>query len=706
MKTSTAGQVQYALRVEGLGKEYPLGEGSVVALRDVDLDVPPGDYVAIMGPSGSGKSTLLNLLGCLDQPTSGSYWLCGRNVAELTDDERADLRARQIGFVFQSYNLISQLSVRENIQTPRLYGPDGLGAEGAARCRKLAASVGIDNRMRHRPSELSGGQQQRASIARSLANEPVFLLADEPTGNLDTATTREILDLFETLNQQGRTIVMVTHEEEVARRARRIIRMRDGAVESDEVLRPFQTQEHPSGRQVPFDIDAPSATVRCGPSGLLNGVFQSLRMGVKSLLLHPMRSLLTALGVFIGVASVIWLLAIGEGISRKAQAEIAGLGANNIIVASQRPESKERKGKSYYFPYGVTKADTEKWLKTIPGIAKIYPTRELNRRRFSYLHRVHSGELLGCTADFQELHSLHVWRGRFLNATDYAEKNKVCALSQTVAAALFPYEDPLGKQIHVDGDYFRVIGVVAKRENFEDKDSMGYREEFSDNVYIPLSTLWQRIYDFYSRGIGGSYLLSKATVRVEDIAKVPAVAEVIRQTTKSDHGGIEDFKITVPLELMARAENARLLFIGMMGLIAAISLLVGGIGIMNIMLATVTERTREIGIRRALGARRGDITRQFLAETVVLSVVGGLAGVLGGLLCGPAYKGVLGTMEHFFPKLMESMPPAMAGMEPMVVGWSIPLAFGIAVGVGVLFGLYPARKAAAMDPIQALRHVA
>ena len=697
MKTGAVQEeLAFALRVKGLGKEYPIGDGSVVALRDVNLAVPPGDYVAIMGPSGSGKSTLLNLLGCLDQPTTGEYWLQGSNIAELSDDERASLRAAQIGFVFQSYNLISQLSVRENIESARLYAPGGLGAEGVEHCRKLAESVGIGERLRHRPSELSGGQQQRAGIARSLANEPVFLLADEPTGNLDTATTEAILDLFDSLNAQGRTIIMVTHEEDVAQRARRIIRMRDGALESDDVLRPVPSAT-PS-------ID--TGTPRTSAPWSLSGMLQSLQMGAKSLVLHPLRSLLTALGVFIGVASVIWLLAIGEGISRKAQAEIAGLGANNIIVASERPDSKERKGKSYYFPYGVTTADTEKWLKTIPGIAKIYPTRELNRRRFSYLHRVHSGELLGCTEGFQELHSLHVSRGRFLNATDYAEKNKVCALSQTVAAALFPYEDPVGKQIHVDGDYFRVIGVVAKRENFEDKDRMGYREEFSDNVYVPLSTLWQRIFDFYSRGTGGSYLLSKATVRVEDTSKVLSVAEVIRQTAKTDHGGIEDFKITVPLELMARAENARLLFIGMMGLIAAISLLVGGIGIMNIMLATVTERTREIGIRRALGARRSDITRQFLAETVVLSVVGGLAGILGGLLCAPAYKGMLGMMESFFPKLMESMPPAMEGMEPIVVGWSIPLAFGIAVGVGVLFGLYPARKAAAMDPIQALRHVA
>jgi ABC-type lipoprotein export system ATPase subunit/ABC-type antimicrobial peptide transport system permease subunit len=700
MSTTLYEETAFALKVSGLGKEYPLGSESVVALRDINLDVPAGDFVAIMGPSGSGKSTLLNMLGCLDQSTSGEYRLRGRNVAELTDDELAELRAREIGFVFQSYNLISQLSLRENIEVPIQYCIEMQVSDEDHRCNLLAEMVGIEDRLTHRPSELSGGQQQRAAIARSLANEPAFLLADEPTGNLDTATTEEILNLFDSLNQQGRTIVMVTHEEDVARRARRIVRLRDGAVESDEVLRPLDVT-------VPRVIKTSGNREFFKSKGFsLSGMLQGLRLGFKSLLLHPLRSLLTALGVFIGVASVIWLLAIGEGISRKAQAEIAGLGENNIIVASDRPPTKERKGKSYYFPYGVTKADTEKWMATIPGISKIYPTRELNRRRFSYLHRFHSGELLGCTADFRELHDLHITHGRFLNQTDYDEKNKVCVLAQTIATALFPYENPLEKQIHVDGDYFRVIGVVQEREDFKDKGNMGYKEQFSDNVYIPLSTLWQRIYDYYSRGTGGSYLLSKATVRVESIDQVLPVAEVIRQTAKSDHGGIEDFKLTVPLELMARAQNARMLFIGMMGMIAAISLLVGGIGIMNIMLATVTERTREIGIRRALGARKSDITRQFLAETVVLSVVGGFAGILGGLLCGPAYLGAIKLAETFFPKLMESMPPAMDGMVPTVVGWSIPLAFCIAVVVGVLFGLYPARKAAEMDPIQALRHVA
>ncbi|QDU92743.1 ABC transporter ATP-binding protein [Lignipirellula cremea] len=225
-----------AARLENLQKTYFLKGETVHALRGVSFDVPEGDYVAIMGPSGSGKSTLLNLLGCLDRPTQGSYYLGPDDVSQMNDDQLSAVRASRIGFVFQSYNLISQLSVVENIEVPLFY-QRRLNPTMRKRCRELAELVGLGDRLQHRPTQLSGGQQQRVAIARSLVNDPYFILADEATGNLDSVTTDEILRLFERLNNEGRTIIMVTHEDEVAERAKRVIRLRDGLVQSD-VLNP------------------------------------------------------------------------------------------------------------------------------------------------------------------------------------------------------------------------------------------------------------------------------------------------------------------------------------------------------------------------------------------------------------------------------------------------------------------------------------
>jgi putative ABC transport system permease protein len=431
--------------------------------------------------------------------------------------------------------------------------------------------------------------------------------------------------------------------------------------------------------------------------------WRTLKLSFKSLLLHPLRSALTVLGIFIGVAGVIWLLSIGEGIGRAAENQIAGLGARNIIIRTIKPSADEVQDGGY----GLTREDFDRIQATVPNIERALPIREVTRE-FRFRTRRFEGRCVGCTPDYAEVTRLAVDRGRFLSQTDLDAERNYCVLAAEAAQRLFPYGNPLGEDVMVDDHFFTVIGVMKPRAPSAGIGGSVAAEDFSRDVYVPITTMRSRMGDMEVVMKPGQFQrdlmeLSQITLQITDRDLVLPTVDVVRETVARYHT-LTDYGVTVPLELLQQAQTTRMMFMLFLGLIAAVSLVVGGIGIMNIMLATVTERTREIGIRRALGAKRRDITQQFLAESTVLSVVGGLLGIAGGLLCRPASIFVRGKLLDWFPEQMATLPEVVRTVEPLLVSWSIPLAFAISAIVGVAFGVYPAVRAAALDPIEALRH--
>lgn len=435
-----------------------------------------------------------------------------------------------------------------------------------------------------------------------------------------------------------------------------------------------------------------------------SSILQTIKLGLKSLLLQKMRAGLAALGIFIGTTTVIWLVAMGEGVSYRAQQQIKELGATNIIVRSKEPHgaSDTRDANSRVKTYGLLRADYERILTNLPNISRAVPMREL-RFELRLNNRTADAKLVGCVEDYFELNHLEMARGRWLTPRDRGKK--VIVLADDTAKRLFPFENPIGKTIWVGSEFYVVIGQTKQRTSSAAIGGSLEARDYNLDAYIPLKTLRQRVGDLVMKRVGGDFRgewveLSQITVSIDNIEDIEETAAIIESLLQKFHDR-EDYAVVVPKELLRQAERTRAMFNVLLVVIAGISLLVGGIGIMNIMLATVTERTREIGIRRALGATRGHIIQQFLTETIVLTASGGLLGVAFGLCCGPLFRMLRNTVSMLTPDLL---PPIVYTLEPRIAPWSVLLSLFISLGVGILFGVYPARQAAFMDPIEALRH--
>lgn len=639
------------LEIKGINRWFGQGENRVQVLKDISLSIEKGDFVAIIGQSGSGKSTLMNIIGCLDVPSSGSYKIDGVETATMSADEQAALRRRSFGFIFQRYNLLGTLTARENVALPAVYA--GMEHdERLQRADELLAQLGLSGKEANRPNELSGGQQQRVSIARALMNGGEIILADEPTGALDTGSGQNVMEILHKLHDGGHTIVMVTHDPSIAANANRVIEIRDGRIIADHSKNPNIPQSR-----------IESIEERNSWLFYRDQLFESFRMSIQAIMAHKMRSFLTMLGIIIGIASVVSVVALGRGSQEKILENINAMGTNTVSVYPGYGYGDRRSSRIKTLTVGDAEA-----LKQQDYVDSVTPGANTSGT-LTYENQSLSAQLYGVGDQYFDVRGIKLAFGRLFNEDDVSQNSQVVVIDDNTKNKLFADgSNPLGQVILFNKRPLRIIGVAAPNNNgFADTDSL--------QLYTPYTTLMNRI--------SGSKYITSVTVKIKDNVNSQTAEKGIIELLKTRHG-TEDFFTRNSDTIKQTIESTTGTMTMLISSIALISLVVGGIGVMNIMLVSVTERVKEIGIRMAIGARQHNILEQFLIEAVLICLIGGLVGVLFSFAISMLFNMLATDFAMSFSTI------------------SIVMAVLCSSVIGVLFGFMPAKRASQLNPIDAL----
>lgn len=663
------------IELRGLSRSFSHGDQQVTVLQPLDLTIHAGEMVAIVGTSGSGKSTLMNLLGCLDRPSNGHYFFRGQDTATLDALGLADLRCHHFGFIFQRYHLLPHLDACANVEIPAIYAGQARQPR-RERAMQLLSRLGLADRMHHQPGQLSGGQQQRVSIARALMNGAEVILADEPTGALDSQSGQEALAILKELHQLGHTVILVTHDPAIAAHAERIIELKDGRVIRDSAAQPANLPTHTPLRELPADditqsISAvqskppeltPDTTAARRSNNTLDRLQEAFRMAWHAMRAHRMRTFLTMLGIIIGITAVVSVVALGQGARQKVIDDINAMGTNTIDIFPGKGWGDENAS--------AIRTLNERDLRVMqeqPYLSGASP-KITSAAQVRWRNKSLSGSLSGVSPTFFSVTGLKLVHGRLFNAQDLSQQAAVAVIEEKSVRSLFGKTDPVGQVVVTGNMPLQIIGVVREENRWGGAGN-------TLSLWIPYTSMMSRV-------MTQSYF-SQITLRVRDGVSPPLAEQAVTELLTRRHGSKDFFTYSSDTILTSVKKTTATMTL-LVSAIAVISLIVGGVGVMNIMLVSVVERTREIGIRIAVGARQSDILQQFMIEAVMISLVGGLIGVVLSLGIGVIFGLLVSSMKMQFSLL------------------SLFMAFSSATLIGVIFGYLPARNAARLDPVDAL----